>query len=289
MIVAAGDIACDPLSTSFRNGDGSSSACHMKATAELVRAQNPVAVLPLGDNQYYCGSYDAYMQSYHLSWGQFKNISRPAVGNHEYLTSGGSSPSTGCTSQNAAAAGHFDYFGSLAGEKGKGYYSFDVGEWRLIALNTNCSAAGGCGTTSAQYKWLENELKTNPKPCTLAYYHIPLFSSGGRASQNSKSLFRLLHTYNADLVLTGHDHTYERFAPQTADGALDNTRGIRSFVVGTGGANHTSFTSTFPNSEVRNADTFGVLKLTLHPSSYTWEFIPEPGKTFTDTGSTSCH
>lgn len=289
VIVAAGDIACDPASSSFNDGNGSSSSCHMKATADLISAQSPAAVLPLGDIQYYCGSYAAFMQSYDLSWGLFKSITYPAVGNHEYLTNGGSSPATGCDSSNTDAMGYFTYFGAAAGEQGKGYYSHDVGNWHLIALNTNCSSAGGCGTTSPQYQWLQNDLQTHPNACVLAYYHIPLFSSGGRANQNSKSLFKLLYDNNADLVLTGHDHTYERFAPQTAEGVLDTARGIRSFVVGTGGANHTSFTSTAPNSEVRNADSFGILKLTLQPDRYDWQFIPEPGKTFTDSGTQMCH
>lgn len=289
IVVAAGDIACDPASSNFNGGAGTSSGCRMQSTANLVTAQNPSAVLALGDIQYYCGSYSAFMQSYDLSWGKFKNITYPAVGNHEYLTSGGSAPSTGCTTANADAAGYFTYFGAAAGQQGKGYYSVNVGAWRLIALNTNCSSAGGCGSTSPQYQWLENELKTNSNQCIMAYYHIPLFSSGGRASQNSKSLFKLLYDYNADLVLTGHDHTYERFAPQTPDGVRDDARGIRSFVVGTGGSNHTSLASTFPNSEVRNADTYGILKLTLHASSYDWEFVPETGKTFTDKGTTLCH
>lgn len=289
VIVAAGDIACDPASSSFNGGNGSSSSCRMKATADLIAAQNPTAVLPLGDIQYYCGSHEAFLRSYDLSWGRFKSITYPAVGNHEYLTNSGSSPATACDSSNANANGYFTYFGSAAGEQGKGYYSYDVGNWHVIALNTNCSSAGGCGTTSPQYQWLQNDLQTHANACVLAYYHIPLFSSGGRANQNSKSLYKLLYDYNADLVLTGHDHTYERFAPQTADGVLDTTRGIRSFVVGTGGSNHTPFTSTAPNSEKRNADTFGILKLTLNPTSYDWQFIPEPGKTFTDSGTQNCH
>ena len=254
-------------------------------TSNLLVGSSLSAVLVLGDNQYYCGGYQAFLQSYDPSWGRVKDITHPAVGNHEYLTSGG----TDCNTANAGAAGYFNYFGVAAGQPGHGYYSFDVGTWHLIALNSNCGDAGGCSATSPQGVWLANDLKTHTNFCTLAFWHIPLFSSGGRANNNSKALWQLLYDNNADLILSAHDHTYERFAPQTPAGTLDNTRGIREFIVGTGGANHTSIVSVAANSEVRNADTFGVLKLTLHPTSYDWQFVPEAGKTFTDSGTTACH
>lgn len=285
VIAAAGDIACDPSNSGFNAGNGSSTYCREKYTANVLSSINPAAVLPLGDNQYYCGGLSAFQQSYDISWGQFKSVTHPAVGNHEYLTSGG----TGCTSANTGAAGYYQYFGAAAGDPTKGYYSYDVGTWHLISLNTQCSTVGGCGSGSPQYTWLQNDLATHTNACTLAYYHIPLYSSGGRASSNSQPLFQLLYNYNADLVLAGHDHTYERFAPQDANGNLDTARGIREFVAGTGGANHTSFTTTAKNSEVRNATTFGILKLTLHPTSYDWQFVPEAGATFTDSGTTNCH
>lgn len=285
VIAAAGDIACDPSSSSFNGGNGTSGSCRQKATSDLLASLGVAAVLPLGDNQYYCGGYNAFLQSYDPSWGRLKSITHPSVGNHEYLTSGG----TDCNTANAGADGYFKYFGAAAGIKGQGYYSFDIGTWHLIALNTNCSSAGGCGATSPQGKWLAADLAAHPAACTLAYWHIPLYSSGGRANGNSKPFWQLLYDNNADLILSAHDHTYERFAPQTPNGTLDNARGIREFIVGTGGANHTSFPTLAANSEVRNATTYGVLELTLHPTSYDWRFVPVPGQTFTDSGTTACH
>lgn len=285
IIAAAGDIACDPASSSFRGGIGSSTSCRQLYTSDLLVNAPLSAVLALGDNQYYCGSFTAFMLSYNLSWGRVKGITHPAVGNHEYLTSGG----TGCANDNNGAVGHFTYFGAAAGNFGQGYYSFDVGTWHLIALNTNCSSAGGCSVTSPQGRWLQADLLAHPNLCTLAFWHIPLYSSGGRANSNSRPLWQLLYNNNADLVLEGHDHIYERFAPQTSTGAADPVRGLRSFIVGTGGANHTDIVSIAPNSEVRNASTFGVLMLTLHPDSYEWYFAPEAGKTFTDSGIGMCH
>ncbi len=284
VIAAAGDIACDPSSSSFNGGNGTSGACRQRYTSDMLVNGGFAAVLPLGDIQYYCGGYQAWLQSYDLSWGRVKSITRPAVGNHEYLTSGG----TGCTSANAGAAGYFQYFGSAAGQQGQGYYSYNIGAWHLIALNSNCSSAGGCGTSSAQGQWLQADLAANQNLCTLAYWHIPLFSSGGRANSNTQALWQILYNNNVELVLNGHDHIYERFAPQSPNGTLDNARGIRQFIVGTGGSNHTSLASIAANSLVRNTDTFGILKLTLHPSSYDWQFVPEPGKTFTNSGTASC-
>jgi acid phosphatase type 7 len=285
VIAAAGDIACDPASGSFNGGNGSATACRQKYTSDILVNGNFAAVLPLGDVQYYCGGYQAFLQSYDLSWGRVKDISRPVVGNHEYLTSGG----TDCTPANEGAAGYFNYFGAAAGAQGKGYYSYDIGDWHLIALNSNCTAAGGCGPTSPQGKWLAADLAANPQWCTLAYWHIPLFSSGGRAELNSRELWQILYDHDVDLILNGHDHIYERFAPQTPDGIADPLRGIRQFVVGTGGGNHTSLATIAANSEVRNTDTFGVLKLTLRLTGYDWRFVPEAGKTFSDAGTQECH
>lgn len=285
VIAVAGDIACDPTNSSFNGGNGSSNSCHEMYTSSLLLNAGLSAVLTLGDTQYYCGGYSAFLQSYDPSWGRVKSITHPAVGNHEYLTSGG----TDCTAANAGAAGYFQYFGSAAGQPGQGYYSFDIGTWHIIALNSNCGDAGGCSATSPQGLWLANDLQTHTNFCTLAFWHIPLFSSGGRANHNSLAFWQLLYDNNADLILSAHDHIYERFAPQTPSGTLDTTRGIREFIVGTGGANHTSIVSVASNSEVRNPDTFGVLELTLHPTSYDWNFVPEAGQTFTDSGSTACH
>jgi acid phosphatase type 7 len=289
VIAAAGDIACDPLNSNYNGGDGKNGSCQELAVSNLLVNAGYAAVLPLGDNQYYCGSYDAFTASYGPSWGRVLAITHPAVGNHEYITHGDSSGATGCDSSNAGADGYFKYFGASAGQKGQGYYSYDIGAWHLIALNSNCGDAGGCGSGSAQYTWLKNDLLTHSNACTLAYWHIPLFSSGGRANSNSQSFWNLLYQYNAEIVLNGHDHIYERFAPQTPSHVLDNARGLREFIVGTGGANHTSITSVAANSQVRNSSTYGILKLTLHPSSYDWQFVPKAGSTFTDSGTTACH
>lgn len=285
VIAVAGDIACDPTNSNFNGGNGSTNSCRQKYTSDLLVNGGFSGVLNLGDNQYYCGGYQAFLGSYDLSWGKVKAITHPSVGNHEYLTSGG----TDCNAQNAGADGYFKYFGSAAGQKGSGYYSFDIGTWHLIALNSNCGDAGGCGATSPQGRWLANDLKTHSNFCTLAFWHIPLFSSGGRANGNSRPFWQMLYDNNADLILSAHDHIYERFAPQTPSGTLDTTRGIREFIVGSGGANHTSVVQVAANSEVRNVDTFGVMKVTLHSASYDWQFVPEAGKTFTDSGTTACH
>jgi PKD repeat protein len=289
VIAAAGDIACDPLDSKFNGGAGASNGCRERYTSDLLVNTGLTAVLALGDNQYYCGSYAAFMGSYDLSWGRVKSITYPSVGNHEYLTHGGSSPSTGCDSTNTGAAGYYQYYGARAGDPTQGYYSFDIGAWHLIALNTQCSSVGGCSASSPQGKWLAADLARHPNQCTLAFWHIPLFSSGGRASSNSNGFWQLLYSAHADIILNGHDHIYERFAPQTPTGAPDPVNGIREFIVGTGGANLTSLTTTAANSEVRNASTFGVLDLTLHSTGYDWRFVPEAGKTFTDSGSGTCH
>jgi hypothetical protein len=285
VIAAAGDIACDPASSSFNGGNGTTNNCRQKYTSDLLLDPAISSVLLLGDNQYYCGSYQAWLQSYDKSWGRVKGITRPAPGNHEYLTSGG----TDCNSANANAAGYFRYFGAAAGDPAKGYYSYDVGSWHFIVLNSECTDVGGCSATSPQGIWLRDDLATHTNYCTLAYWHIPLFSSGGRASSRYRTFWDALYAADADIVLNGHDHIYERFAPQRPDGTADSARGIREFVVGTGGSNHTSLSTVFANSQVRNASTYGVLRLTLHAQGYDWQFVPEAGKTFTDSGSAACH
>jgi chitodextrinase len=285
VVAAAGDIACDPRNSSFNGGNGTSSTCRQKYTSDLLLDPAITNVLLLGDNQYYCGGYQAWLSSYDKSWGRVKAKTRPAPGNHEYLTSGG----TDCTSANADAAGYFRYFGAAAGDPSKGYYSYDVGSWHVIALNSECTDVGGCGPTSPQGRWLRDDLAAHPNFCTLAYWHIPLFSSGGRANSQYRTFWDALYAADADVVLNGHDHIYERFAPQRPDARADAARGIREFVVGTGGANHTSLSTTVANSQVRNASTYGVLRLTLRATGYDWSFVPESGKTFTDSGSGQCH
>jgi hypothetical protein len=274
IIAAAGDIACDPSDGNFNGGNGTSGSCRQKAVSDLFVGRNFSAVLTLGDTQYEDGSLTKYQQSFDPSWGRAKNIIRPAVGNHEYLTAG--------------ASGYYNYFGAAAGDSTKGYYSYDIGAWHLIALNSNCSQVGGCGTGSPQELWLKADLAAHPSMCTLAYWHHPRFSSGEHGSSTSYDAFwRDLYAAGAEIVLSGHDHDYERFAPQNPSGAAD-PNGIQQFVVGTGGKNHYAFTTTVANSLVRNPDTYGILKLTLHAASYDWQFVPEAGKTFTDSGTRNC-
>jgi hypothetical protein len=292
VIAAAGDIACDPAAQNFKGGQGSGSSCRQKATSDLLVAAKPAAVLLLGDNQYWCGSLQAFQGSYDASWGRLKSITRPAVGNHEYVTSGSSASftPTGCNSSNAGAAGYFKYFGSAAaGVNGQGYYSYDVGAWHLIALNAECGfVTGACSASGAQGKWLANDLATHKNRCTLAYWHEPLFSSGGRATSKVLPFWQLLAAAGVDVVLNGHDHIYERFAPQTPGGAA-NPDGIREFIAGTGGSGHTGIGTAARNSVVRNSSTYGILKLTLHPASYDWSFVPISGGGFTDSGTGTCH
>jgi calcineurin-like phosphoesterase family protein len=281
VIAAAGDIVCGPGSPGYNGGLGTATECRQKYTSDLLVNANLSAVLPLGDNQYEDGALSKYQQAYASTWGRVKGITRPVPGNHEYSSAG--------------AQGYFDYFNGVgnatgpAGEPGKGYYSFRVGSWRLIALNSNCAQIGGCGAGSPQEQWLKAEL-ARPAACTLAFWHHPRFSSGTHGSSTSmQAIWKDLYDQNADVVLSGHDHLYERFAPQTATGSLDFNRGIREFVVGTGGKSHYGFGTIRPYSEVRNSDTFGVLKLTLRPGAYEWQFVPEAGHSFTDSGTGYCH
>ena len=288
VIAAAGDIACDPADTHLNGGNGMVSQCAEKAVSNLLVSQTFAAVLSLGDNQYYCGSLAAFNSVYGPTWGRVKSITHPVVGNHEYLTAPGTTAATGCDTSNTGAAGYFSYFGSAAGTAGQGYYSYNVGAWHLIAINSNCGDAGGCGPTSPQGKWLAADLAAHTGQCLLAYWHIPLFSSGGRASPNTLPIWNQLYAAHADVVLDGHDHIYERFSPQTPTGAADPTNGIREFTVGTGGANHTTITGIAANSVVTNVNSFGILKMTLHQGSYDWSFQPATGS-FTDSGSAACH
>ena len=236
----------------------------------------PAAVAALGDAAYDNGTPAEFARCYDPAWGRHKARTRPAPGNHEYGTRG--------------AAGYFGYFGPAAGEPGKGYYSYDLGAWHVVVLNSNCRQVGGCGPGSPQEQWLRADLAAHPAACTAAYMHHPRFSSGQHGSERElQALWQALYDAGADVVLAGHDHTYERFAPLDAQGRLDPARGIRQFVAGTGGRSHYRFAAAQPNSEVRHSGTYGVLKLTLHPTSYAWQFVPVPGGTFTDSGSAPCH
>ncbi len=232
-------------------------------------------MLLLGDIQYQDGRLGAFRQSYDVSWGRYKDITYPSPGNHEYETPG--------------AAGYFAYFGSRAGNADRGYYAFDVGTWRLIALNSNCWAVGGCHAGSAQERWLRAELAANPARCTLAYWHHARFSSGRHGSNDDYDAFwDALYGAGADLVLVGHDHHYERFAPQSPEGVRDDDRGIRQFVVGTGGRSSYLAPKPLLTTEVKRAGVFGVLFLTLRSGGYDFEFAAEPVSSFTDAGSGKC-
>lgn len=277
VVAAAGDIACDPADGGYNAGNGTATSCRQGATSNLLLDAGLAGVLSLGDHQYSDGALAKFQASYDPSWGRARALTHPAVGNHEYQTAG--------------AAGYFSYFGAAAGDPAKGYYSFDIGAWHLIALNSECAnVSGGCGPGSPQESWLRADLAANPTSCTLAYWHQPRFSSGHHGSRAVYDAFwQALYDAGVEIVLNGHDHDYERFAPQTPAGAADPANGIREFVVGTGGAEHYAFVAAQPNSQVRNGGTFGVLRLTLHPGSYDWEFVPEAGKTFTDSGGSACH
>jgi hypothetical protein len=289
VFVGAGDIA-----SCTRTGD--------EATAKLLHniVDDPAApptttVFTTGDNAYEDGKLSEYKDCYRPNWGQFKTRTMPSPGNHEYQTPG--------------ASGYFDYFSETPSPPvpnpgltpGKGYYSYNLGSWHIISLNSNCSSVetstsgGGCAAGSDQVTWLKDDLAANSDAkCTLAYWHHPLFSSGSSSGGNSnmKPFWDALYAAKADVVLNGHVHNYERFKPQDSNGKLpaDPERGIREFVVGTGGYSKNAFKTIVANSvkESRNADAFGVLKLTLHPNGYDWEFVPEAGKTFTDIGRDSC-
>lgn len=272
VLAAAGDIACDPSTTSSKN------ACRQVATSDLLMALRQSghldAVAPLGDDAYDNGSLTQFTSLYDSTWGRLKSITHPTAGIHEYQTPG--------------AAGYFQYFGAAAGDPGKGYYSYDLGAWHVIVLNSNCTAAAGCGPGSPQEQWLRGDLGSNANKCTLAYWHTPMFSSSSKGnSTKMKAMWQDLYNFGTSLVLNADAHDYERFAPQNADGQAD-PQGIREFVVGTGGGGHSPLFDLQPNTEVFNDNTYGVLKLTLHSNSYEWQFLPEPGKTFTDSGNAAC-
>jgi hypothetical protein len=275
-VAAAGDIACNTYDDNYNGGLGTASACRQMATSNLL-GTSLAAILLLGDNQYENGALSQFQQVFAPSWGRFKGLERPVAGNHEYGTPG--------------ATGYFDYFGALAGPRGKGWYSFDVGAWHLVALNSNCDDVG-CGSGSTQEKWLRSDLAAHRSQCTLAYWHHPRFTSGDEGGGDTTSMSTIwtdLYNANADLVLVGHDHDYERFTPMNAKGQPDSGRGVREIVVGTGGKSHHSWAAIHAGSQARNNTTYGVLRLVLHPRSYDWRFLPEGGAGFTDGGSTACH
>src|SRR5215203_2191649 len=273
VFVGAGDIA-----SCASTGD--------EATAKLLDdivagAPSTTTVFTAGDDAYQSGTASEFTNCYNPTWGRHQARTRPTVGNHEYYST-------------ANASGYFGYFGSIlsaAGDTGQGYYSYDLGSWHMIALNSNCSFVA-CAAGSTQEQWLKADLTAHPNACTLAYWHHPRFSSklssGGNSSM--KPFWDALYAAKAEVVLNGHVHNYERFAPQTPSGGADPAQGIREFVVGTGGKSLNTFTNNgVANSQVRYASAYGVLKLTLHPTSYDWQFVTAPGGTVADSGSGSCH
>lgn len=269
VLLAAGDIArCDDM------GD--------EATAALLD-QDPGTVAMLGDGAYPDGAAEEYAQCYQPSWGRHRDRTRPVPGNHDYVTSG--------------APGYFGYFGAAAGEPGKGYYSYDLGAWHVVALNSSCKEVGGCTAGSPMETWLSADLAAAGAQCILAYWHHPRYFSPslepgvGRVDPEDKKMTRIwrdLHDAGADVVLSGHRHNYERFTRQDADGHADPT-GIRQFVVGTGGGAQHLFTGPVaPGSEARGDRAWGVLRLALRADGYDWTFQPVPGAGFTDSGGDTC-
>jgi acid phosphatase type 7 len=259
-LIAAGDIAGDTP------GD--------EQTAALLD-QIPGTVAALGDLAYEDGTAAEFATWYAPTWGRAYARTRPAPGNHEYQTPG--------------AAGYFGYWGPIAGDPAQGWYSYDLGPWHVVSLNSNCSFIGGCGAGSAQEKWLRADLASHQARCTLAYWHHPRFSGGVvGGSSMMQPLWQALYELNADLVLVAHAHNYQRFAPMTAAGVPNANRGLREFVVGTGGRSHHA-AGAVTNLELANDTTFGVLKLTLNAAGYDWQFVPVAGASFTDSGSAACH
>jgi len=282
VVAAAGDIACDPLSRYFGAGLGVGASCRQRRTSDLLLGMDLAAILAPGDLQYEDGKLWKFQQSFDPSWGRLKPLIRPVPGNHEY--------------EDPGAAGYFDYFNGPgaetgpAGERGSGYYSFDVGSWHVVALNSECPQVDGCGPGSPQERWLRDDLAGHPNACTLAFWHQPRFSSGRHDAGGSMyPIWRALFEANADLIVNGHEHFYERFAPQTPDGALDAARGLRQITVGTGGKGHFGYETVAPNSELRENRYHGVLKLTLRESSYAWELVTTPRGRVADAGTSTCH
>ena len=259
VLVGAGDIAgCN--------------ADKAEATAKLLDKISGT-VFTAGDNAYATGTAQEFIECYGMSWGRHRQRTRPAPGNHDY--------------ESAQAAPYFKYFGANAGPPGRGFYSYDLGAWHILSLNSNVAAATW---GKAQEQWLNQDLTANRSFCTLAYWHQPLVSSGKTHGNNPhlRSLAEILYRYAVDVAVSGHDHIYERFDLLDVSGKAD-PRGIRHFIVGTGGAALYEIGAVKPHSEVRNVTSHGVVKFTLHATSYDWEFIPIAGQSFRDRGSAPCH
>jgi hypothetical protein len=260
-LVGAGDIADCGLSDDT-------------ATAALVEAIDGT-VFTAGDNAYGSGSADQFRDCYDPTWGTFKDRTRPAAGNHDWETKD--------------LGGYLGYFGAAAAPDGTSWYSYALGAWHVIVLDSDCSNVGGCGADSPQGRWLAADLKASTATCTLAIWHHPRFSSGEHGNDGDVAPYwRALYDAGADVVINGHDHDYERFAPQDPDAHLDPDRGIREFVVGTGGAALRTFPTVRANSQLRAAVAHGVIRLDLHPTSFEWAFLPTTGN-LSDSGRAPCH
>jgi hypothetical protein len=275
VVGAAGDIACPPDAAGLTEEKGRPNSCRMADTAALVRSLRPDAVLALGDNQYPDGSLARFRGSYDKTWGTFKRITYPVPGNHDYGTND--------------ATGYFGYFGAAAGSRTAGYYSYDLGGWHVIALNSECDNVGGCAAGSPQERWLRRDLAAHPSACTLAYWHRPRFSSGTHGSSRRYDAFwRALDAAGADVVLSAHDHGYERIGPVDPEGAPRPGNGITQFVVGTGGNSHYKFHEPVAGSQARLAGRHGVLQLRLRPGSFSWNFLTTDAGSG-DAGTARCH
>ena len=267
VLLAAGDIAeCD------HEGD--------EATARILAEYPEATIATLGDNAYPDGASEDFQECYDSTWGQFKDRTRPATGNHDHETKD--------------AQGYWEYFGDRGGPYDRYYYSYDLGSWHVVVLNSDCWRVDGCESDDPQAEWLKSDLQRHGSLCTLAVWHRPPFSSGRYGEPEDtgrvRPLWRILNDEGADVLLTGHEHSYERFAPMDADGKRDDARGVRLFVVGTGGGNLRPFENDpLATTEARQDHTWGLLKLDLKPTGYTWEFLPVEGSTFSDSGTGTCH
>lgn len=281
VIAAAGDIACPPSHPAFNGGHGTEAQCVQARTARMLVGGGYAAVLPLGDLMYSAPTLNDFRGVYRHTWGRVKRKTHPAPGNHEYEV--------------PDARGYFDYFNGRgdthgrAGRRGAGWYSFEVGRWHLVALNSNCGEVG-CGPRSSQVRWLKRDLRRRPKHrCVLAYWHHPRFSSGFYGNEEPTGTFwRILFRADADVILNGHDHVYERFAPQTPTGVRDDRRGIVQFTVGTGGRSLFPIGPARGNSEVQIAGRFGILRMQLGGEDFSWRFLSAPGDESLDQGRQHC-
>jgi acid phosphatase type 7 len=266
VLLAAGDIVDTCASTT---------SCNYAKVSEVILGDHPDVVLALGDISNNSGTMSDYTERFRPTWGRFQSVISPVPGNHDYAE--------------AHAADYFAYFGSAA-HGPSGYYSFDVGSWHLVGLNSNCAEVGGCRSGSAQELWLRTDLAATTRSCVAAFWHHPRYSSGyGGNTTATADLYADLYAAGADVLLSGHSHDYERFAPQNNASHADPDHGIRQFVVGTGGAFFTGFGGIKSNSQTRQNSVPGALRLLLHRASYTWSFQPVAGRTYSDTGGATCH